>query len=422
LDSKGRLMRFLEHLIPRRRTTGVARTVFRRSVVLLTGLTVSASLWATGSSASGSVSPSSLKSVTANQGVNVLAFAPMQDGRLWAGNGAYIATSDDEGQRWSTVTPPNVADDDAVERVSGFSSFGDHLWFAMTAARGAGVDGQRGFAVDYSPDGGRTWSATSISDCGSCSMTFSFIGPRDGWMLSTSGQLYRTMNGVRWRLIARLPTLLSSSPYEAEAASGVTFTSTSDGWLASGGKLYRSVNSGLSWTPVQLPQGSPEELGPPVFFTSAEGAVAVGVRGGRRYIDETTNGGGTWSTYSLPLALADSSNLVPRPIPSPNFSSASVGSMYSQSEIYLTSDGGIKWYRVAPPHVHIGLETQLSISGFAMVTATQGWVIFNLSVPSSRFGACTVRNKRACAISTLFMSTSNAGKSWQRVEMTGVRN
>jgi hypothetical protein len=59
--------------------------------------------------------------------INVLAFSPFGDHKLWVGDGGYIATSNDGGQQWATITPTNVIGDDAVERVSGSGAFGQSL-------------------------------------------------------------------------------------------------------------------------------------------------------------------------------------------------------------------------------------------------------------------------------------------------------
>jgi photosystem II stability/assembly factor-like uncharacterized protein len=367
-----------------------------------------------------------LRSTAAAHEINVLAFSPFGNDKLWAGDGGYIATSDDGGEHWTTITPANVIGDDGVERVSGFGSYRQNLWFAMSEVDGARSDGLRGFAIDYSPDAGRSWITSSLSGCGTCSMTFSFIGPRNGWTLSTSGQLYRTTDGIHWALLTTLPTLLSAEPYVAGEASGVVFTSATNGWLTAGVTLFHSLNGGVSWRPVRLPQSRllrdvVGETGSPDFFSPTNGVVAVGLANGQMFVDETTDGGARWTANPLPLRFTLSPIEAPPPTASPYFASQLVWSMYSQSELFVTDDGGTAWHRVAVPDVRLGDETQRSVSGFAMANRDDGWISLNLAVPYARYGACSITNQRACGTAILFMSTSDGGRNWHLVPAHGIK-
>jgi hypothetical protein len=107
-----------------------------------------------------------------------LAFDMFAGGDIWAANGGGIWRSDDGGQHWHDITPANLVGDDAAVRLSGFGSFGSQdLWFSANEAGDVARQGLRGFAVERSTDGGRSWHWTALPSCGGCNMSFSFLGP-----------------------------------------------------------------------------------------------------------------------------------------------------------------------------------------------------------------------------------------------------
>jgi photosystem II stability/assembly factor-like uncharacterized protein len=190
--------------------------------------------------------------------------------------------------------------------------------------------------------------------------------------------------------------------------------------------LFHSLNGGVSWRPVRLPQSRllrdvVGETGSPDFFSPTNGVVAVGLANGQMFVDETTDGGARWTANPLPLRFTLSPIEAPPPTASPYFASQLVWSMYSQSELFVTDDGGTAWHRVAVPDVRLGDETQRSVSGFAMANRDDGWISLNLAVPYARYGACSITNQRACGTAILFMSTSDGGRNWHLVPAHGIK-
>jgi len=330
-----------------------------------------------------------------------LAFSTFAGGDIWAGNGDSIWRSDDGGGHWGTITPTNLIGDDATVRLSGFGSFGaNDLWFSAIEAGDASGNGSRGFAIEHSSDGGRTWRWSALPSCASCSMSFSFLSPDEGFALGSDGELYKTRNaGENWAEVA--PTTPTANP-------AVDFVSAREGWLTAGDALEETTDGGHTWRPVELPASGtsgaiPKDLSAPHFLSTDYGVVAGAFPGGTGVVYVTKDSGRNWAPEPAPVAPAGRS---PGWYQAPSFgvTSAKLWSISSGLALYVTGNGGRTWARAPAPRTY---GKGGPIRGFSMVTRSIGWL-------AAAATPCGSAPRDLCAVPVL-LHTTDGGHSWQPV-------
>jgi len=328
-----------------------------------------------------------------------LAFDMFDGGDVWAGNGLGIWRTDDNSEHWYNITPANLVGDDPAVRLTGFGWFGsEHLWFSASEAGNVTKQGLRGFAIERSSDGGRTWRWTALPSCAACSMSFSFVDPDHGFALGGNGNLYSTGNGgASWSMV---PTQLPKSSVPA-----IDFVSGDLGWSSSGPLLERTTDGGRTWQRVALPGPAPVALSAPHFFSAAGGIVAASLPSGKGVIYATGDGGAQWRTEPLPAASNP-------PSPSPGWftepafqvSSPGTWAMTSGRRLYVTGDAGRDWAEVpAPPMYGKGDP----VWGFAMASTSSGWL-------AAAATPCGASPQDLCA-APVFLRTTDEGRTWRMV-------
>jgi hypothetical protein len=123
----------------------------------------------------------------------------------WAMNGLGLWWTDDGGQHWRAIAPPDVrAMGDVVARVDDVAGVDDrHLWLAVADVRGTKeVSGStRHMAIERSQDGGRSWQPVIPPGCYGCGGAhLSFLDARHGFALTgiqPQPRLYVTGDGGR---------------------------------------------------------------------------------------------------------------------------------------------------------------------------------------------------------------------------------
>jgi photosystem II stability/assembly factor-like uncharacterized protein len=313
-----------------------------------------------------------------------------------------IELSTDGGRRWRDITPSNLVGDDPGARIAGFASVGpDNLWFAVGEASDVTSKGLRGFAVEHSADGGKTWTWAGVPGCAGCgSMSLSFVNVEDGWGVGDNGRLYATRDaGARWSLVARVPTAASG------LAEGIGFTTTTEGWLTATPSLYATGDGGRRWRVVALPPvgGSrPARLGPPHFFTPRLGIVPAVLTDGRTVVYRTSDAGTRWSSEPMPATVKVDS---PDWWVLPDFvvSSDRVWSLQSGNDLYVTADAGTRWTRVPIPPLYADDQP---VWGFAMAKATSGWI-------DASAAPCTAGPRHANCGVPILLRTTDGGRQWR---------
>lgn len=259
--------------------------------------------------------------------------------------------------------------------------------------------------------------------------TVSFFGPQIGWIAwivgnqksSTLTVLRTTTGGRRWR---RSVTML---PRAMSMVEQLDFTSTKTGWIRafSGGAMMqgdtdilRTTNQGASWTimsaasgyvpnPHPTPNALPamDEPMPMTFTNATDGWVAVGnlvVATASASLYHSTDAGARWIPLALPIPKDFEGNNTIGFTPVFSGPRGTVLMQYqgkSESDhvlTYGTTDGGATWT--------IKSVLALDPSQFALqssfINADRGWLVDDAL--------------------TRFDATSNGGKTWSSIPISGV--
>ncbi len=328
-----------------------------------------------------------------------LAFDMFDGSDVWAGNGLGVWRTDDNGKHWYEITPANLVGDDPAVRLTGFGWSGSqHLWFSAGEAGDVTGQGLRGFAIERSADGGRTWRWTALPSCTACSMSFSFLGPAHGFALGSNGNLYSTLDGgASWSLA---PTRLPRS-----AVPALDFVSDELGWSSSGGLLERTDDGGRNWERARLPGPAPVALSAPHFFSPASGIVAASLPSGQGVVYVTSDGGTHWRAEPVPAA-PDAPTAYPGWFAAPAFEVTSpvTWALSSGRKLYVTGNAGRDWARVPSPPTYGKGDP---IWGFAMATTSLGWL-------DAAGTPCGASSQDLCAVPVLLRTTDQV-RTWRMV-------
>ena len=272
------------------------------------------------------------------------------DAGLFAAGRGYVRTqhsllwTGDLGATWRNITPPGLTPAQLASAGIAVQPDG-HEWAAVApTAGGSTVTVMRRSSTTQS------WTSTSvplgaltISPEAAATMSLSFTGPDNGWLLvgeqvthTGSGELLRTTDGgATWTLQA--------GPEALPAIGAIHFLTPQVGYLAAAatGAWWTTRDAGRSWAPLQLPTpaarkadsvriiSAPALAGDAVvlaarFTTPAQGSDdGVGIY-------RSTNLGATWTVrplasetateqYSFAAAPDGSSLVLLRSQPGPDF-------------------------------------------------------------------------------------------------------
>lgn len=330
---------------------------------------------------------------------NALAYTPVNDMGLaddtvgWAADGTGIYLTTDQGRKWRTITPPNLANEDVSDRIGALDAVGTNdLWLALEDVPGlvpysASIDGSdRGAGIDRSTDGGETWTFSALPGClQACgaNLSMSFVDSEHGFAAIGPGQAGSTMlfstnnGGATWarlgakRNLGGSAQIVFSSALAGWAVTGPTFGDRGQ-QTSPGGILYRTTDGGISWSPGSgLP--SKDQLALPTFFGTKSGVVLSNPYGEPEQLTSifvTDDGGVSWTAHPLP-AIGGLANLKPRGLGS-RF--VAIGPMSWKidvgSALYSTSNGGRIWTWFVPtPTSEVGSVSSVVFSSSADGTA-----------------------------------------------------
>jgi photosystem II stability/assembly factor-like uncharacterized protein len=145
-------------------------------------------------------------------------------------------------------------------------------------------------------DGGRTFTAVRFSavesGCRVGLRDLSFVTRDVGWLLMADGGVVATTDGgTSFARRTAVPETQAAGGFQTAGA--IAFTSDRKGFAASGGKLYRTLDGGSSWS-VVAEGGAPINR---IVFDDAEHGFAVG---SASRLLRTDDGGASWQPKGVP--------------------------------------------------------------------------------------------------------------------------
>ncbi|PLX04143.1 MAG: hypothetical protein C0595_04515, partial [Marinilabiliales bacterium] len=180
--------------------------------------------------------------------INCVGFNPTDDDKIYVGAAAGgIWKTTDGGSSWTAIGDDNAAL--GVSDIIVIDGVSDDIIYMATGDRDASDTYSVG--VLKSIDGGSTWTTTGLNWTQSQYYIINrlIMDPNDNDIMyaATNGGLYKTTNGaVSWSQIST--TTFKDLEFNP---SNSTMLYASDGW----GEIYRSTNSGSSWTSVHSESG-----------------------------------------------------------------------------------------------------------------------------------------------------------------------
>lgn len=303
-----------------------------------------------------------------------------QSAEGWSGNfakGAFgsVVRTTDGGVQWKDVRPASLS----AEKLDGFflrQALTSHIAWAEAV-----VPNPSRSLLFRTVDGGQTWKYVTLPQDLSI-RSLSFINSRDGWLISWN-DIYRSADsGATWSKIGRAE--LSRHPVR------ITFSTTTTGWISgfSGNGtdgMYQLVTSdgGRTWHKQILPlpakftsQGAWLKAGAPQFFSATDGVLIIGYRNDIGSLSEevavlvylTRDAGESW-TYTTPLIWKTyrASGSFVTGFASASFADTNHGWVTDTQVLYRTRDGGRTWTRVRPG-APFGDTTELEF-----ISPQEGW-------------------------------------------------
>lgn len=333
--------------------------------------------------ASGLVALEEMSSDTAQPTLHEMQLITANQGWVWVGQ--QLFWTDTGGDRWANITPPAIA---AIKGV--FFLDAAYGWVMST------TDHDRKLYLSHTTNGGQTWQTIPLTAFNTADdplttgpVYFDFIDPQTGWLV-------------------------------VKLATGLNFSQ---------GLLFKTEDSGATWTQLPIP------LGEPVHFVTEEvGWTAGGPTNSELYV--TRDGGQTWTAQTIvPQASATGHLAYTLPTfenPQDGAIAVTIGeSTQTRFEFFVTGDGGQSW-RLADQTLleqELALGTSLPIH----ILDSQHWVVADprvtptfpdnivaLDLATSTVGWAHSRHHSCtdgCWTQRNLFRTTDGGQTWAKVEL-----
>jgi photosystem II stability/assembly factor-like uncharacterized protein len=238
--------------------------------------------------------------------VDFKSFDLLGDQTGWAATNKELFWTNDNGNSWKDIAPPEGRDGGIV---NAFFVDASHGWVLLLAPSSPNEDPD--FLLSITRDGGNSWVTNKFplrregTDAYAAGATMFFLDAEHGWInfkmagnvQFSPGALMQTSDGGQsWRKV-------ESPGYFGE----ILFTSLNDGWFAGGPGdlfLYRTQNGGKSWERISLREPKKEKTAfdplyvLPVFKDAKRGYLKVTYPGPDTttlVLFRTVDGGKSWA-------------------------------------------------------------------------------------------------------------------------------
>lgn len=174
-------------------------------------------------------------------------------------------------------------------------------------------------------NGGVNWDSLAYGFNHDTLMSIDFVSPTTGWVFGCSGKVYKTTNaGINWVI---QPTGTSNNINKGSMVDSL------NGWFAgSNGSVYKTTNSGADWIQVNAGVGAAS-----LNNIKAVTPDIVYVCGASNKAAKTTDGGNSWTQFSLP----GPSNNIFNAMDFADQWHGVIGGTYGG--VMFTTDGGMNW-------------------------------------------------------------------------------
>jgi photosystem II stability/assembly factor-like uncharacterized protein len=237
---------------------------------------------------------------------------------------------------WEPVLPcdPNVTLNDIC-----ILSDGIHGWAAGSTSAGGET-----FSAVFRTIDGSSWTYVPFADSTGTSLSsVCFVTEDAGWILGSSGRIYKTIDGGDTWIVQSVPT--------ARAMNEVFFIDELEGWIAGGENdgntfaVLKTTDGGGTWQDLSF--GSECYRNDALFFADEMNGWIGGLdRSLEPHIHRTTDGGSTWSRQTVPPGVGNAGgvNAIDFPVDD-QIGWASTSSIYDvpYGGILHTTDGGANW-------------------------------------------------------------------------------
>ncbi len=304
----------------------------------------------------------------------------------WAQAEGMILRTEDGGESWLNVTPPDILSDPAYAK----SFFLDETtgWFLLED-----VDKPNAGEIYRTLDGGGTWLWRAIPFGRA---EFGFLDSEKGYALFSMGAAAGSMGVSVWttvngggdynRVFFHEPGFEYTLPFSG-IKNGISFRDPLNGWV--GGTipmdgviwLYRSVDGGLSWAEqkVDLPtdyENYQTSTYAPLFFDDGLATLPVQLRGEKPgyvfYL--SSDGGETWGA-TLPVNLSGTYAIA---------SHNEIIVWDGSDTLYSTDDGGETWSFHASDWQPLDLLREIDF-----VSVNEGWALTEYDLYRTKDGGKT---------------------------------